>query len=157
MIPDARTFQLEPASLRDLQAVGAMEKVCFPLDAWPLIEQIGVLLLPGIVRIKAVCNERVVGFVGGDVRRSRGEGWIMTLAVLPEFRRMGIADALLDSCEKAMGMPLVKLSVRKSNVQAQALYFKRGYHLLEEWTGYYEGGEDGLVLIKDMRTEHGKE
>ena len=77
-----KPYTLETATLRDLQALGAMEKVCFPLDAWPLIEQFGVLVLPGIVRIKAVHGERMAGFIGGDVRKSRGEGWIMTLAVL---------------------------------------------------------------------------
>jgi len=72
----------------------------------------------------------------------------MTLAVLPAYRRLGIANALLDACEMEMAIPVIKLSVRKSNVQAQALYSKRGYKLLEVWSHYYEGGEDGLVLVK---------
>ena len=143
-------FDLQEARLSDLSAMREMEKVCFPLDEWPLIEQIGVLVLPAIVRIKAVYDGRMVGFVGGDVRRNKGEGWIMTLSVLPAYQRRGIADALLEACEQQMGMPVVKLSVRVSNYGAQALYTKRGYKRQEVWPHYYEGGEDGLVLMKDL-------
>ena len=130
-----------------------MEKVCFPLDAWPLIEQIAVLILPGLVRIKAVYDQKMIGFIGGDVRRSKGEGWITTLSVLPAYRRMGAAKALLEACETEMGMSIVKLAVRKSNLAAQALYFKQGYRQAEVWQNYYAGGEDALLLVKEIPRE----
>lgn len=145
-----QSFQLLPAALRDLQAMREMERVCFPQDAWPLIEQIGFLTLPSIVRIKAVYQAKMIGIVGGDIRRSQGLGWISTLSVLPGYRRIGAANALLDACEREMGMPLVKLCVRKANLAAQALYLKRGYSLSETWVKYYPGGEDALVLEKKI-------
>lgn len=144
------TFKLEHATIGDLQQMGEMEKACFPLDAWPLLEQIAALILPGLVRIKAVYEGRMVGFTGGEVKRTQRVGWITTLAVLPEFRRQGIAEALLRACEQEMGMPYVKLSVRRSNIQAQALYLKCGYRQKDVWVGYYEGGEDALVMEKRL-------
>jgi ribosomal protein S18 acetylase RimI-like enzyme len=123
-----------------------MERVCFPLDAWPLLEKVGALILPATVRIKAVHRQKMIGFVGGDIRRREQLGWITTISVLPEYRRMGVAAALLEACEKEMGMPKVKLAVRKSNTTAQLLYLKHGYRKTETWQNYYRGGEDAVVM-----------
>jgi ribosomal-protein-alanine N-acetyltransferase len=141
-------FSIDPANLNDLGGMRTIEQACFPLDAWPLLELIGALSLPGLVRLKATVDGKMVGFAGGAVKRSKNEGWITTLGVLPEYRRLRIATALLDECEQAMAMERVRLSVRKSNVGAQRLYLERGYSLVERWEKYYEGGEDGLVYEK---------
>lgn len=141
-------YDLLPASLGDLSQLGALEKACFPQDAWPLIEQIAALTFPATVRIKAVHAGKMIGFVGGDIRRSRRTGWITSLAVLPAYRRMGIGEALLRACEQALKMPLVKLSVRRTNLEAQLLYMKNGYHKVETWRRYYDGGEDAIVMEK---------
>lgn len=143
-------FTLEPATLSDLNELGEMEKICFPLDAWPLLERIGALILPGLVRVKAVYTDRMIGFIGGDIRRRAKTGWISTISVLPEFRRMGVAETLLEACEKEMAMPRVKLAVRKSNSGAQMLYLKHGYRKVETWRRYYQGGEDAIVMEKEF-------
>jgi len=136
------------AGLGDLNALRRLEQECFGGDAWPLIDLIGVLIFPAIVRLKAVANDEMVAFVGGDPHPSEGIGWIATLGVLPEYRRQGIATALLKACEEAMGLPAVRLSVRRSNEGAAALYRRQGYHLVGIWTAYYFDGEDALVLEK---------
>ena len=141
-------FSIDPANLNDLGGMRTIEQACFPLDAWPLLELIGALSLPGLVRLKATFEGKMVGFAGGAIKRSKNEGWITTLGVLPEYRRLGIASALLDKCEQAMAMERVRLSVRKSNLSAQKLYFERGYSVVELWEKYYEGGEDGIVFEK---------
>ena len=141
---------IETAGLNDLGGLRTIELVCFPQDAWPLLELIAALSLPGLVKLKAVVEDKMVGFVGGAVKKHKGEGWITTLGVLPGFRRLGIANALLDKCEKALGLPVVKLSVRRSNLGAQTLYFERGYTRTEVWEHYYEGGEDAFVLEKRL-------
>jgi ribosomal-protein-alanine N-acetyltransferase len=144
------SFHLERAGLSDLSDLRVIEKACFPLDAWPLLELIGVLMMPNLVRIKAVIKERMVGFISGEQRRLEGVGWISTIAVLPQYQRLGIANALLDRCENEMGFPVVKLTVRRSNLAAQSLYASRGYRQVDVWASYYQGGEDGLVLQKNL-------
>jgi len=146
-------FVIETAGLNDLGGMRTIEQVCFPKDAWPLLELIAALSLPGLVRFKTKVEDKMVGFVGGAVKKHKNEGWITTLGVLPGFRRLGIATALLDGCETALGMPIVKLSVRRSNLGAQTLYFERGYTHIEVWERYYEGGEDAFVLEKRL-TDH---
>ena len=148
-------FVIETAGLNDLGGMRTIEQVCFPQDAWPLLEVIAALSLPGLVKLKAVVEGKMVGFAGGAVKKSKGEGWITTLGVLPEFRRLGIASALLDECEKTLDMPVLKLSVRRSNLGARTLYFARGYTQTEIWEHYYEGGEDAFVLEKQLADHSG--
>jgi ribosomal-protein-alanine N-acetyltransferase len=147
---NARAFIIEQASWRDLLALSELEKVCFERDAWPLIELMGVLTFPGVVRLRAVRDGQMIGFIAGDPRKRENTGWILTLGVLPDWRRKGIAGALLNKCEVKMHMPQVKLSVRRSNTAAIRLYEKLGYEQVDTWVKYYQGGEDGLVLTKEM-------
>jgi ribosomal-protein-alanine acetyltransferase len=143
-------FEINPASWRDLFAVQEIERACFKEDAWPLIELMGALTFPHIVRMKAVINEKTVGFIAGDIRRSEGIGWILTVGVLPDFRRQGLAKELMAHCVQAMNMPHIKLSVRRSNQAAIQLYQKLGYAQVDVWTKYYHDGEDGIIMEKQM-------
>jgi ribosomal-protein-alanine N-acetyltransferase len=80
---------IEPASLRDLGALRRIEHICFLKDAWPLLDLIGVLTFGGVIRLKAVSDQQMIGFIAGDVRRMEGIAWIATVAVLPEYRGRG--------------------------------------------------------------------
>ena len=145
-----KVYTIEQASWRDLLALSQLEKVCFEQDAWPLLDVMGVLTFPGVVRLRAMGDGKMVGFIAGDAKKEKRTGWILTLGVAPEWRRMGIAERLLGMCEEAMRVPLVKLTVRRSNIAALRLYGKLGYTQVDIWSKYYQGGEDGLVLAKEM-------
>jgi ribosomal protein S18 acetylase RimI-like enzyme len=138
------------ATLSDLNQVRELEKLCFDKDAWPIIELVAVLILPGLVRLKVDLDGRMAGFIGGDPHRTEGTGWITTVGVRPEYRRLGIATVLIKACEEAMQVPAVKLSVRRSNFGAQHLYAGMGYHHVGVWEKYYEDGEDALIMEKNL-------
>ena len=139
---------IEPASLRDLGALRHVEQICFPTDAWPLMDLIGVLTFPGVVRLKAVNGKQMVGFIAGDIRRLEGVAWIASVAVLPEFRSRGIGAALLQACEVQISVNRIRLCVRPSNDVAIMLYERFGYTKVGEWTRYYQDGESALVMEK---------
>jgi len=139
---------IEPASLRDLGALRHVEQICFPKDAWPLMDLIGVLTFPGVVRLKAVNGKQMVGFIAGDIRRLEGVAWIASVAVLPEFRSRGIGAALLQACEAQISVNRIRLCVRPSNDVAIRLYERFGYTKVGEWTRYYQDGESALVMEK---------
>lgn len=143
-------FNIVQASLRDLSSLRELERVCFGSDAWPLLDLISVLTMPGLVRLKAELDGRMVGFVGGDAHRNEGIGWITTICVVPEFRRQGIGSSLLERCEKQMGQNIVHLTVRASNLSAIHLYEQKAYHQVDTWRRYYSDGEDGLILEKRL-------
>jgi len=147
-IPAETPYTIHPASWLDLNSVRQVEQVCFPKDAWPIWDMVAVLTLPDIIRLKAVAENRLVGFIAGDIRRVERLGWITTLAVLPTYRRKGIAQALLEACERKMDLPRVRLCVRRSNTAAIALYQRAGYSQASVWPAYYHDGEDALVLEK---------
>ncbi len=137
-----------PASLRDLGQLRRIEQACFPKDAWPLLDLMAVLTWPEIIRLKAMEDGRMVGFIAGDPRRTEGMAWIATLGVLPEYRRQGIARALLQECEKRLKMERLRLCVRLDNDGAIRLYEQEGYLHMGTWTKYYNDGEDALVMEK---------
>ena len=89
------------------------------------------------------------GFVGADIRKRERIGWIVTIAVSPRFRNLGLGSRLLLACEDAMDIPTIKLSVRKSNRAAINMYIKYGYAQSEIWKEYYIDGEDAIVLQKN--------
>ena len=141
-------FPIETATLSDLNQLRELERICFEKDAWPLIELLAVLVIPGLVRLKIEIDGRMAGFIGGDARRTEGIGWITTVGVHPDYRRLGLASRLISACEEAMDMPSVKLSVRRSNFGAQHLYTGLGYQHVGIWEKYYEDGEDALIMEK---------
>jgi ribosomal-protein-alanine N-acetyltransferase len=137
-----------PASLRDLGQLRHVEQACFPKDAWPLLDLMAVLTFPDVIRLKAVVDGRMVGFIAGDPRRSESMAWIATLGVLPEYRRQGIARLLLLECEKRLNTSRLRLCVRLDNTPAIRLYEQEGYARVGTWTKYYNDGGDALVLEK---------
>ncbi len=137
-----------PATLRDLPSLRRIEQVSFPKDAWPLLDLIAVLTYPEVVRLKAVIDGRMVGFIAGDLRRSEGVGWIATIAVLPEYRRRGIGRALLRACEAQMKTSRFRLCVRTDNFEAINMYEQEGYQRADIWRGYYNDGGDALIMEK---------
>ncbi len=94
----------------------------------------------------------MIGFAGGAARPAEGLGWISTIGVSPDFRRQGIATALLHAIEAELNLPTVRLTVRRSNDAAAALYHREGYRLVDVWPRYYFDGEDGLVMEKRRLT-----
>ena len=143
-------MEIQTANLRDLAALRKLEHACFEKDAWPLLDLIAVLTWPDIIRLKAVEDGQMIGFVAGDPRHSQGVAWIATIGVDPRYQRRGIGRALLIACEGQIRTPRVKLTVRISNHTAVSLYEKEGYRTVDVWRAYYNDGEDGLVMEKIM-------
>jgi ribosomal protein S18 acetylase RimI-like enzyme len=47
-----------------------------------------------------------------------------------------------------LGVPRSRLTVRISNQAAISMYEKDGYVTTDIWSGYYNDGEDGMVMEK---------
>ena len=137
-----------PATLRDLGSLRRVEQACFPKDAWPLLDLIAVLTWPDVVRLKAVEDGLMVGFIAGDPRSSENLAWIATIGVLPEYQRRGIGRALLRACEEKLPQKRIRLCVRVSNEGAIEMYKQEGYVSTDTWQKYYNDKESALVMEK---------
>ena len=78
---------------------------------------------------------------GMDDETQAGELYLDSLAVLPDYRRQGIAHCLLHATkEKAdkMGLPCVGLLVDKGNPAGEALYASVGFQYANDswWGGH---------------------
>lgn len=143
-------IQIESASWRDFSEIRDLEKICFPVDAWPMLDMIGVLTFPNVERFKLVLDGYIVGFIAGDVKRFEKVGWIATICVHPDHRGYGFGKMLLDLCEERMNMPRVKLSVRSSNSAAINMYKEAGYNKVGQLLKYYKDGENAIVMEKSI-------
>jgi len=96
-------------------------------------------------------DDVVVGFC--SFWRVLDELHINNLAVLPAFRRRGVARALLEHVLKegsALGARRATLEVRRSNDAARLLYERFGFSVASVRRGYYtKPVEDALVLWRE--------
>ena len=143
-------MEIIKASIFDLNALRKLENEYFAKDAWPLFDLIAVLTFPEVIRLKAVKDGQMVGFIAGDPRPHDGWGWVATIAVDPRYQRRGIGRALLYACENKLGVPKARLTVRPSNHAAISMYEKEGYASIDLWKGYYNDGEDAMLMEKEL-------
>ena len=90
----------------------------------------------------------VVGYVG--LMYVLDEGYISNVAVRPDWRRKGVADALLTALEARAGklmLSFLTLEVRESNAPAIALYEKHGYRDVGRRKNYYEKPTEDAILM----------
>lgn len=135
----------------DLPGLAVIEDACF---SRPLTEgQLRSLVLSdNTVFLGAREGGRLVGSVW--VQTVLDEGYIGNVAVLPDFRRRGFADALLqalDAMAADRGLRFLTLEVRAGNLPARRLYEKHGYLPAGFRPGYYtDPKEDAVLMTKEF-------
>ena len=106
-----------------------------PLSVWLVAEENGV----------------VRGYVGSQTVLDETD--MMNIAVHPDFRRKGIAAALISELVgqlKERGSHILRLEVRESNAPAIALYESLGFAQLGLRKNYYRNPkENALILGKE--------
>lgn len=130
--------------------VAELEKICFA-DPWSEKSIASELENPLSYWLVALEGSTVAGYAGSQT--VLGETDMMNVAVRPEFRRQGIAEALILALIeglKARQSHCLTLEVRDSNAPARALYEKLGFLEVGRRKNYYRNpGEDALILRKE--------
>ncbi|MDD4688362.1 MAG: ribosomal protein S18-alanine N-acetyltransferase [Eubacteriales bacterium] len=148
-------FDIRPATIADAKSIADIENRCFP-SPWSLKQIEEDISSPQTKYFLAVCDGVICGYTG--MWNVLDEGSITNIAVLEEYRRKGIARALLNallSCNVAY----VTLEVRRSNASAICLYKKFNFQILGTRKDYYSNPdstkEDAYImawkLMKDKQ------
>ncbi|MGH7498967.1 MAG: ribosomal protein S18-alanine N-acetyltransferase [Gemmatimonadales bacterium] len=140
-------YRIRPAVPADAKALLALERRAFS-DPWSEASFREALASAWTFVLMAETGRGMAGYMIG--REVAGTGEVLNLAVAPEFRRRGIAGALLEAGLAAFRRRKVDevfLEVRESNRSAQTLYLSRGFRAVGQRAAYYRNPkEDALVL-----------
>ena len=146
-------FEIADVSLEHIAEINELEKLCFSL---PWSRQALISQLPDDMHmfIAAIGDDgQVLGYVG--MMYVLDEGYISNVAVSPEHRRLGIADALINALidrANEKDLSFVTLEVRKSNVPAIELYIKNGFSEVGLRKNYYtKPTEDAILMTRFLK------
>ena len=142
------TYDIIPMTSTHLDQVAEIEKLCFS-DPWSrrmLSEHLENECAATLVATTP--SGTILGYAGLLVILD--EGYITNVAVLPEYRRQGIAGELLGVFRRfAEGNKLafLTLEVRESNAAARALYAKYGYKEVGVRKNYYDHPKENAIIM----------
>lgn len=151
-------IELVPAAQIHAELLAGMHKVCFA-DPWSAGSMVEVLAMPGSAGIIAVAGQSLQPSLGqtgpaGFVlwRVAAGEAEILTIGVLPPWRRAGLGGRILDFAlvaAKEIGADSMFLEAASENFAALSLYQSRGFAQVGLRKGYYNGA-DAVVMRLDL-------
>ncbi len=141
------TVKIAPATVNDVTAIANIEKKSFstPWSEKAIRESMDA----GTVFYVARLNDNIVGYMG--LSKVVGEGYVTNVAVLPEYRRLGIGKKILhyviDSSKSEL--EFISLEVRASNTAAISLYEKFEFERVGLRKRFYENPqEDAIIMTK---------
>lgn len=122
-----------------------IEKECFS-NPWREADLRKQLLLATSHFLVAEIDGKAVGYMGLQIFAK--EGYVTNVAVLPAFRKQGVARALIEAQLKH-DMDFITLEVRQSNTPAIHLYAKMGFEKVGIRPDFYSNpDEDAIIMTK---------
>jgi len=144
----------QPIAL-DIPVLATYEKELFPYSPWSTSQFKEEFAGIPTTRYMSVAESgnKVVGYCGVFLPAPGVEADILTVAVLSDFRRQGIAREFMRQIEqwsKERGASAMMLEVEQSNSAAIELYKSLGYMKISVRMDYYGPGQDAFVMRKDF-------
>lgn len=144
---DLITDIIRPMTTADLDAVVAIESDSFPRP-WSRDHFRAELNSPhSYPHVACTRNGLIAGYVCPMLVLDEAE--ILDVAVHRDFRGKGVGGNLVSRAIAdlaARGARVVALEVRVSNLPAMALYRRLGFAAAGRRKGYYENGEDAILM-----------
>jgi [ribosomal protein S18]-alanine N-acetyltransferase len=152
----ATALKIRRLSYSDLPQVVAIERRSFPTP-WSLAMFVLELSKPSGVCLAALRDGELVGYL--FCSRYDAVWHVMNVSVDPDFRRQGIATALIEALLERIddGGVQITLEVRPTNHGAIALYERFGFRAAGRRPRYYQdNGEDALIMWRTPATLAGR-
>ena len=156
-----KTFKLRKFVPDDLQNVMQINRVCLPenytdyffIDLHERFPETFIVAeedskIAGYIMCRVEVGLSNHGF-GGLIRK----GHVVSIAVLPPYRRKGVAQALINAAVEGMRGYKAKqcyLEVRITNTVGIALYKKLGFEVSKTLNAYYSDGESAYMMSKKL-------
>lgn len=135
----------------DVSAIAELEKICFH-DPWSENSIASELNNPLACWLVAIVDGELAAYVGSQTVLDGSD--MMNIAVSPQYRRQGIAEALILALCKALkerNSICLLLEVRASNIPAISLYEKLAFIQVGRRKNYYRNPkEDALILRREL-------
>lgn len=132
---------------RDLEQVAELEKRCFS-ESWSYkLLEAGIHSSYDIYYVWEQ-EDRILGYC--NLRLLAGEGEIQRIAVLPEYRGMGLGRKMMDAMTeyaRKNRAAAISLEVREGNLAARRLYESCGFAAEAVRKGYYHNPNEDAVIM----------
>lgn len=141
-------WRIRPARIGDTDQIAQIEARSFT-DPWPREGVRAVLSSRTVTALVAESDSRLIGYV--IARDAAGVAEILDLAVSAEWRRAGVATALLRALTEMLersGVKEIFLEVRESNRAARKLYLAHGFSPSGRRPRYYRKPVEDAMLFK---------
>ena len=133
------------------ESYGLPEENCVASGSFIKMDQLMGDFRRGVKLFGCLCDGVSAGYMQLEVTEP-GKFTLDKVAVLPEYRRQGIAQELIIQAidiAKSKGAQYVYLEVRVSNIAAINLYKKHGFYQIGLRKEYYSDNlEDALTMVK---------
>lgn len=144
----------QPIAL-DIPVLATYEKELFPYSPWSPAQFKEEFAGMPRTRFMSVAEDdnTIVGYCGVFLPAPGVEADILTVAVLPAYRRQGIAKEFMRQIEawsQEREASAIMLEVELSNESAIKLYESLGYMKISVRMDYYGPGKDAHVMRKDF-------
>ena len=144
----------QPIAL-DIPILATYEKELFPYSPWSTSQFKEEFAGIPTTRFMSVAEDgnTIVGYCGVFVPAPGIEADILTVAVLPAYRRQGIAKEFMRQIEAyaiEREASAMMLEVELSNESAIKLYEALGYMKISVRMDYYGPGKDAHVMRKEL-------
>jgi ribosomal-protein-alanine acetyltransferase len=142
-------LSVRPAKASDLPAILAIETASFGSDAYDRKLFAEYLHKCGGLFLVAMWGTKVAGYAISCINPRGAE--LVSIAVLPGHRKLGLASVLMDSTLRRLRRRQVRqltLMVKVSNTAALSFYEKYGFGRIRRVRRYYEDGSDGLLFVR---------
>jgi ribosomal-protein-alanine N-acetyltransferase len=159
-----KTFKLRKFSMDDLKSVTHINYVCLPenysdfffIDLYQRFPETFLVAEENGEVVGYIMCRIEVGLSNFGFSGILKKGHVVSVAVLPQHRRKGIGEALINDAIKSMQLYKAKqcfLEVRVNNMAAINLYKKLGFQVTRTLRGYYADGEDAYLMSADFKSK----
>jgi ribosomal-protein-alanine N-acetyltransferase len=146
--------RIRSATLSDLTSLVEIDRMCFTEDlAFDEEEFRRHLSDSNAVSLVADISGTAAGFSIATLEHSGREATLVTLDVLPPYRRSGVGSALVEAARHWLlgrGAGRLFLQVDTSNEAALAFYLGLGFRKVRILSGYYGRGKDAYLMRKNL-------